>query len=167
MRNSLSVFLENLNKYPSCDKIAEASDYAQDKATEYAQSIDINAVVTVEDGEISVKWEINDEDGELAANVQSAFDEAFGAKIEEMGFTEYAGEDTISIINNTFYTFTPAEQQAIRNACVNADIDTVYTQYVPEKAENIFHFYADEDFLEYAFSMDNDADGSIQFFDRN
>lgn len=73
-----------------------------------------------------------------------------------------------TIINNTDYTFTPAEQQAIQNACVNAEVDSVYTQREPEHTgnTNIFHFFCDEDFSDYIFSMDN-ADGGIQFFDRN
>lgn len=91
MNSNLMTFLANLNKYPSSDQIAEASDYAQEKATEYAQNFDSDAVVNVEEGETYVKWNIEDEDGESAANVQSAFDEAFSQKIEEMGFAEYDG----------------------------------------------------------------------------
>lgn len=81
-----SEFIATLSEYPQPHQIDEASNYAQNKAYEYAKSLDANAVVTVEDGEVYVKWDIDN--AELALNVQVTFDEAFGEKIFEMGFRE-------------------------------------------------------------------------------
>jgi hypothetical protein len=81
-----SEFLATLSEYPTGYQIDEASNYAQDKAHEYAKSLDSNAVVTVEEGEVYVQWDIDDV--ELEHNVQVTFDEAFSEKIFEMGFKE-------------------------------------------------------------------------------
>lgn len=81
-----SEFLNTLSAYPQADQIDEASNYAQDKAYDYAKSLDPDAVVTVEDGEVYVKWSVKD--SEFEQNVQVTFDEAFGEKIFEMGFRE-------------------------------------------------------------------------------
>lgn len=74
-----------------------------------------------------------------------------------------------TIINNTDYLFTPEEQQAIRKAAAYHGIDKVYTARESTKAEdsNLFHFYANEDFSDYLFSIDTDADGSCIIWDKN
>jgi hypothetical protein len=97
--DTISDFLSGLNKYPQAFEIAEASDYAQDKATEYARTLDADAVVEVNDGETYVRWDVQDEDGELAANVQTEFDEAFSEKILEMGYREHGEPHPIRYID--------------------------------------------------------------------
>jgi hypothetical protein len=86
MTNSNS-FLEELYEYPASYQIAEASDYAQDKAYEYLTTLDLEATMTVEDGEVYVNTE-KEIDEELLSNVQVVFDEAFADKILAMGFTD-------------------------------------------------------------------------------
>lgn len=75
----------------------------------------------------------------------------------------------MAIYNNTDYTFTPAEQQAINNAAAWAGMDVVYTTRESSKEEdaNLFHFYGTEDFSDYLFSIDVDADGSAQIWHKD
>jgi hypothetical protein len=86
MSQSLSEYLTGLEVYPSGNLIDEASNFAQNKAAEYIANIDANAVVTVEEGEVYVKWAIErDEDCfEWEANAQCEFDERFSEKLEEI-----------------------------------------------------------------------------------
>lgn len=73
----------------------------------------------------------------------------------------------VTIFNNTDYLFTPAEQQEIRNAATYAGLDGLYVQRESTKPEdgNFFHFYEDEDFSVYAFSMD--VEGNVIYDRRN
>lgn len=82
-----NTFLESLSEYPAAYQIDEASNYAQEKAAEYLATLDPEATLTVEDGEVYVQTE-KEIDEEFLGNVQVTFDEAFGEKISEMGFTE-------------------------------------------------------------------------------
>lgn len=86
MKTSLKTYLETRNVYPESVDIAEASDFAQNKATEYLHSIDPDADVTVEDGVVYAKSDKIDE--EFLSIAQSCFNEAFGAKMDELGYTE-------------------------------------------------------------------------------
>lgn len=86
MERSTQQFLESLSEYPAAYQLDEASNYAQTKATEYALSVDTDAVITVEECEVYVKSKIMTE--EQIQNVQVIFDEAFGDKIFDMGFRE-------------------------------------------------------------------------------
>lgn len=70
-----------------------------------------------------------------------------------------------TIINELEYTFTPAEQNEIQKAAAWQEVDKVYTQQ--GKEPNHFHFYADEDFSNYLFSIDTDADGQCITWDNN
>lgn len=64
-----------------------------------------------------------------------------------------------TIINNTEKTFTPAEQQVIRNAMANAGLDKVTTSKNATDGGNntLFDFYDENE--NYLFSIDTDADG--------
>jgi hypothetical protein len=86
MKNDLSIYLSNLDTYPDGDQINDASNFAQDKATDYIHSIDNGAVVTVEDGDVFVQWSDSeiDSDGEWQSIAQSVFDESFGEMIDEL-----------------------------------------------------------------------------------
>lgn len=78
--NDLQNYLANLEVYPGGDQIDEASNYAQEEATKYVLEIDPNAIVTVEEGEVYVKSEVdNDFD-----DAQTIFDECFSERIEEL-----------------------------------------------------------------------------------
>lgn len=81
-----SEFLSELSSYPAAYEVDEASNTAQDKATEYVLSIDESANVTVEDGEVYIKSDILDEEQE--ANAQVIFDEVFSEEIYKMGYKE-------------------------------------------------------------------------------
>lgn len=81
-----SEFLSELSVYPKMYEIDEASNEAQDKATEYVHSIDPSAEVTVEDGEVYIKSDVLD--SEQTENAQVVFDEAFSEKIHELGYSE-------------------------------------------------------------------------------
>lgn len=81
-----SEFLSELSSYPTAYEVDEASNTAQDKATEYVLSIDESANVTVEDGEVYIKTDVLDEDQE--ANAQIIFDETFSDEIYKMGYKE-------------------------------------------------------------------------------
>lgn len=67
------------------------------------------------------------------------------------------------LINNTDYTFSPAAQQAITNAANYHGVEQVYTQRESTKPEdsNLFHFYEDEDFTQYLFSINVAGDPVI------
>lgn len=63
----------------------------------------------------------------------------------------------VTIINELEdVTFSPNDQSAIRRAATFAGAEKVYTQRESNKEEdsNLFHFYADEDFSHYLFSLD-------------
>lgn len=77
-------FLRSLSVMPSAEEIDAAGNYAHEKASDYAKSFDEEAVVTVEEGETYVVWDI--EEDEITWNVQVVFDEAFSEKIYEMGY---------------------------------------------------------------------------------
>jgi hypothetical protein len=80
------TYLEQLDVYPSPDQIREAYDFAQNKTTEYVHSVDSGAVITVEEGDVSVKWTDDkiDKGGECQLNAQSVFDESFAQKLNEL-----------------------------------------------------------------------------------
>lgn len=65
----------------------------------------------------------------------------------------------MSIINNTEKTFTPAEQQVIRNAMANYGVDKVIAakNSTDGGGNTLFDFYDDNE--NYLFSIDTDADG--------
>jgi hypothetical protein len=86
--NNITQFLNQLSFYPKLHEIADASDHAQEVAFKYALSIDKNCQVNVEEGQVYVKWDIEDEDGEHSMNTQAEFDEAFSEKILQMGYFE-------------------------------------------------------------------------------
>lgn len=68
----------------------------------------------------------------------------------------------ITIINNTEKTFTPSEQQVIRNAMANYGVDKVIT--AEGEADNLFDFYDENS--NYKFSVDTDADGDCIVWER-
>ena len=59
-----------------------------------------------------------------------------------------------TIYNNLDYIFTPSEQEEIQKSAAWQGVDEVYTQQ--GKETNHFHFYADEDFSNYLFSIVTD-----------
>ncbi|MDD2446034.1 MAG: hypothetical protein PHX09_04460 [Clostridia bacterium] len=73
-----------------------------------------------------------------------------------------------TIFNETDHLFTPCEQQKIQNAMAWQGVDEVYTQRqsLNEEDKNLFHFYENEDFSNYLFSIDVDADGGCVIYDR-
>lgn len=73
--NTITSFLSELEVYPSADIVNEASDMAQEKATEYVLSLDSDAVVTVEDGEVYINSDVLS--SEQKQNAQVIFDEFF------------------------------------------------------------------------------------------
>jgi hypothetical protein len=70
-----------------------------------------------------------------------------------------------TIYNELDYTFSPTEQQEIQKSAAWQGVEKIYTQQ--GKEANHFHFYADEDFSNYLFSVDTDADGECITWDNN
>ena len=68
----------------------------------------------------------------------------------------------MSIINNTDYTFTPDQQQAIQNAAANINIDNVYAI---ELLNGGFYDFADVD-NNYLFSLEITNRGTCSIIDR-
>lgn len=64
-----------------------------------------------------------------------------------------------SIINNTEKTFTPAEQQVIRNAMANSGVDKVITAKNPTDGGGVTLFDFFDENSNYLFSIDTDAGG--------
>jgi hypothetical protein len=72
----------------------------------------------------------------------------------------------MNIINNTDKTFSPAEQQAIRNAMADCGVDKVVTSKNATDGGNdtLFDFYDDNE--NYLFSIDTDADGGCVIWNK-
>lgn len=70
------------------------------------------------------------------------------------------------IINNTEKTFTPDEQQVIRNAMANVGVDKVITgkNATDGGGNTLFDFYDEND--NYLFSIDTDAGGDCITWDK-
>jgi len=78
-------FLNELEVYPDASEIDEASNYAQDESKKYILDIDSEVIITVEEGEVYVKWsKCIEDDAEFALNAQVIFDEKFSEKILEI-----------------------------------------------------------------------------------
>jgi hypothetical protein len=71
-----------------------------------------------------------------------------------------------TIINNTEKTFSPSEQQVIRNAMANCGFDKVITAKNPTDGggNTLFDFY--DESSNYLFSIDTDADGDCIVWDK-
>lgn len=72
----------------------------------------------------------------------------------------------MSILNNTEKTFTPSEQQAIRNAMANCGIDQVVASKNAGDGGNntLFDFYDHSG--AYLFSLDTDAGGDCVIWNK-
>ena len=72
----------------------------------------------------------------------------------------------MNIINNTEKTFSPDEQQAIRNAMADCGVDKVTTAKNATDGGNytLFDFYDDNG--NYLFSIDTNADGGCVIWNK-
>jgi hypothetical protein len=71
-----------------------------------------------------------------------------------------------TIINNTAKTFTPAEQDVIRNAMADYGVDKVTTTKNSSDGGNdtLYDFYDEKE--NYIFSIDTDADGDCVIWNK-
>lgn len=71
-----------------------------------------------------------------------------------------------TINNNTEKTFSPAEQQTIRNAMANCGVEQVFTAKNAGDGGNntLFDFYDFDG--NYLFSIDTDADGDCAIWNK-
>lgn len=144
MKSSTKSYLEEFDVYPSFEVINEASNYAQEKATVYAHSIDPDADITVDEADVYVKSEVLDE--EQVLNVQVTFSEAFSEKIEEL---------------HKFEIRENAEQVLRENFSANTDDEVTLSEYVKNESES------DPNFFRWLFNeVGNDRLSDFQCPDR-
>ena len=158
----LKDYLSELEVYPSSEQIDEASNFAQEKATDYVHGIDADAIITVDEGEFYIKWvkELEFElEEEFIINAQSIFDENFSCKLEELqGNNDYKAAIIKSFnlgtyTNERMYQLKSRISDAINYAWSDWDNEYLKTYYEGEKPKSpteefIENWIQNEDFEE-------------------